>query len=425
MSTPGFTAEHSLYRTRRNYCMSEAHHQANGIMLPGLLPQIPASALGIGPPITFCPPGQELCSVSGTAGFCCPPGQSCCDPDTNLCCLPGYSCCNGECCPFPRPRMSCCNGECCQAGGCCNGVCCSSNQACLNGCCASTPIGPTANSKNNYVFMSSANGINCQNILGLKVSLHVTQDMVATVTSASGGTPIPNGGFTMQLNAGPGVSSPTINWMQYVFLISDNAIASQVEYWANSTTQSFNSFQHILPLDSNAIPAGYVFEIDLNNDATGNITGATFTVTDNNGKTTSGSTPLPANQQFPINGFQVNIVGPDNSTNSQFSSGAGTITYEISDGQLCPAADQCGAAGPGESSNVTYEAIGPPCCASQRTQSFQIPGAPPIPCCPPGLVCCGGCPRGGGGCPQRCRTQEQCLEVPRVVPSARQRMDNA
>jgi hypothetical protein len=389
MSTPGFTAEHSLYRTCRNYCTFGTHPQANGMTLQLLPSQIP-------PPIHPC--GLLVpCYVSGTTVFCCPPGQSCCDPDTNTCCLPGqccngeccspgHACCNGECCGLPGwsccngeccPPGQCCNGICCPNGVCCNGVCCSGNQACFNGCCASYTVGLTPNGNNNYIFMSSANGNICQNILGLKVSLNVTQDMVATVTG--GGTTTQNGGFSMQLNAYPGVSSPTTDWMQYVFIISGNAINSQVQYWdltawqscltncdqkclnrgqnvnqcqancpgqcVNSTNVPVNSSQRILDLFSNTIPAGYVLEIDLNNDATGNITGATFTVTDNNGNTTSRSTTLPANQQFPIVGFQVDLVGPDNSQNSQFSSGAGTITYEISDGQLCPAADQCGPAG--------------------------------------------------------------------------------
>jgi hypothetical protein len=92
----------------------------------------------------------------------------------------------------------------------------------------------------------------------------------------------------------------------------------------------------VLSLPNNTVPAGYALEIDLINDSAGNITGATFSVTDNTGKTTSVSSPtLDANQQFPIVAFQVNVVGPDNESDSQFYSGAGTITYEISNGQLC------------------------------------------------------------------------------------------
>jgi hypothetical protein len=464
MSTPGFTAEHSLYRTRRNYCMSEAYHQANGIMLPELLPQIPASAHG-GPPITFCPPGQELCSVSGTAGFCCPPGQSCCDPETNSCCLPGQPCCNGECCT--QPRWSCCNGECCAPGWCCNGICCPENvccngvccsagqaccngvccpagqcgcdgvccsegQACYNGCCATNTSGLTLSSKSNYLLING----NCQNMKDLSVSLNVTQDMVAAVTPSSGGSVTQNGGFDLQLNA-YNPAGPTTSWMQYFFNVSGNAISYQVQYHdiqaecacghavCDCAPPLVNLNGTVLSLSSNTIPAGYVLEIDLSNDSVGNITGAIFTVTDNSGNTTSRSATLPATQQFPIVAFQVNVVGPDGGSNSQFSSGAGTITYEISNGQLCvegglpdlcseSAGSKAGTAETAETSNATYGAIGPPCCASQLTQSFQTP-VPPIPCCPPGTKCCGRCkprPDGtglicGDGQPGNCIGQDE------------------
>jgi hypothetical protein len=201
--------------------------------------------------------------------------------------------------------------------------------------------------------------------------------------------------------------------MQYAFLISGNAIEATVQYWniaafssclstcdqncvnqgqnvnqckaqcplqcVNSQTQTVNLSQNVLNLSSNTIPAGYVLEIDLNNDVEGNITGASFSVTDNNGNTKSATVPLDANHQFPIVAFQVTFGGPGNGSNSQFSSGAGTITYGTSTGQLCVEGglpDVCSkssgsGAGTAETSNATYSAIGWPCCASQPTQSLS------------------------------------------------------
>jgi hypothetical protein len=83
------------------------------------------------------------------------------------------------------------------------------------------------------------------------------------------------------------------------------------------------------------VPAARLAVPLASNDSAGNITGATFSVTDNNGNTNSKTITLDANHQFPIVAFEVNVVGPGNHSNSQFSSGAGTITYEISNGQLC------------------------------------------------------------------------------------------
>jgi hypothetical protein len=136
----------------------------------------------------------------------------------------------------------------------------------------------------------------------------------------------------------------------------------------------------VLSLPSNTIPAGYVLEIELNNDSFGNVTGALFSVTDNTGKTTSSLATLDPSHQFPIVAFEANVVGPDNASNSKFSSGAGTITYEISNGQLCAEGGlpdiSCGSPGTklistAETSNATYGTIGPTCCASLITQSVS------------------------------------------------------
>jgi hypothetical protein len=129
--------------------------------------------------------------------------------------------------------------------------------------------------------------------------------------------------------------------------------------------------------DSNTIPAGYLFEIALN-ESNGNVTSATFTVTDERTRTPVGTpvtVPVPSAYQFPIVAFEVNVVGPDNLSNSAFSSGAGQITYKSS-GQLCVEGglpESCSGNGTitGETSNATYGTIGPPCCASQLTQSLS------------------------------------------------------
>lgn len=82
--------------------------------------------------------------------------------------------------------------------------------------------------------------------------------------------------------------------------------------------------------------------------------------------------------QFPIVAFEVNVVGPDNSSNSAFSSGAGTITYESS-GQLCvegglPKSCSGNRTFTAETSNANYAIIGPPCCGSSLQQSVTTQG---------------------------------------------------
>jgi hypothetical protein len=329
-----------------------------------------------------------VCCLAGQCcnGVCCQAGESCCVEPTggSVCCSTGQ-CCNGVCCTTGTDR--CCNGVCCPPDQCgCSGACCLAGQTCFNGCCATNTAGLTLSSGSNYLL---SNG--CQNIQGLKVFLDVTQDMVAAVTPFGGGPATQNGGFAMQLNA-YNPEGPTTDWMQYIFLISGNAINYQVQYWdlaaacacghavCDCTGPLVNEFGTLLSLPSNTVPAGYALDIELASETnTGNITGATFTVSDGKGNTKSSTVTLDANHQFPIVAFQVNVVGPDNASSSQFSSGAGTIFYAVSSGQLCVEGglpDLCSKSsgsdrGTAETSNAVYGPIEAPCCASELSQSLS------------------------------------------------------
>jgi len=205
------------------------------------------------------------------------------------------------------------------------------------------------------------------------------------------------GGFTIQLN---GYSPNNVTraggsyWMQYIFWIhgaggtpTDYQIDTQVQYYncndSNLCAKNANPCENVCGgqnivsgRNSNTIPAGYLFEIAVNNDSNGNITSATFTVTDSGTPVGSPVTvPVPSAYQFPIVAFQVNIVGPDNGSTATFTSGKGTITYESSS-QLCVEGglpDGCSGNGTptGEKSTAKYGTIGPPCCGSQLSQSLS------------------------------------------------------
>src|SRR5262245_54136064 len=139
MSTPGFTAEDSLYKTSGQYHTSAALVQAGGAILQefsspegrwfsptplaGSFPGPGGISCGTcylddtgacvkdcvscrpGPPPVdcqnftaacpdreCCPPGQDPCP---DARFCCPPGQQCCDSKRRLCCPASETCCVG------------------------------------------------------------------------------------------------------------------------------------------------------------------------------------------------------------------------------------------------------------------------------------------------------------------------------------------
>src|ERR1700691_1227951 len=72
------------------------------------------------------------------------------------------------------------------------------------------------------------NGSNCAPITGLGVSLYVTQDLVASPTSASA---IP--GFSMELNGAPNQNptQPDVWWLQWVIQVTNNQISPFVQYW--------------------------------------------------------------------------------------------------------------------------------------------------------------------------------------------------
>jgi hypothetical protein len=316
-----------------------------------------------------CPSGQDACSDPyNPSRFCCPLGTSCCFPDNHLCCA-------GPCCFTPSGI----------------GFCCPEGTDCFDGCCVTNTGGLSLTSNSNFLIANCGNctypnvGGNCQNniIEGLKVSFQVgPEDMVAAATPYAGGSSTPNAGFTIQLNAHNPSGSPT-NVMQYVFLISGDQIAWQVQYWGVPPTGGESDLYPLggsilssLPL--NTVPAGTLFEIALTNEPTGSVAGGTFTVTDNLG-INLGTAAFTVSQNFwyPIRAFEVDIVGPDNSQCAEFSSGGGTITYSTTSGQQLCAAGGLGVCSTAtnttcESSNATYGPIGPSCCGGELSQSVSF-----------------------------------------------------
>lgn len=376
-----------------------------------------------------CPPGQSccfgVCCPAGTnccGGICCPSGQCGC----NGACCPTGQCCNGVCCP---PGQCGCNGSCCPAGQCCNGVCCPPGQSCSNGICcptgqvncsnscvdlstdsqncgscasacgrgqncvngqcicatASDPsfCSPTGRkSSSNYFLANFDFQNNCQPITNLSVTLTATAD----INSSSG--------FTVQLN---GDSQQGIDaWQQYVFSIVGNSIKGQINNWQNSTTAIVCDAVDVASTPiSNGIPNGYSLQITLQyENVSGAVSGARFQVFSPQGKSLGDKTFLVSqatcNCNFPpgfqctgyqstadlsaITTFQLNIVGPGNSSAANFTSGAGNIVYAgpeltaLSSPPACveAAGNLCTA----ETSNATYGQLDA-CPHQSQTQTFN------------------------------------------------------
>ena len=407
MCIPGFTAQAALYDSLRYYATLAGSDPACAQPLRFAMPKggyhPPDCKETCGPYGSDC---MRTCTVDCHPGF---PGNShtfkesrcsdtegCCggkcvdilhDPNCGFCgkkCSGSHpTCCAGECVNLKESTRNCgeCGRDCrpgsCEAGKCvcpsghhtCAGICCPSGQDCLNGCCVTNTAKLTMSSDENALLFNG-----CKNIEDLTVSLRVTEHLVAT------------NGFSLQLNAYSPSSSADL--LQYLFQVAGNEIVGSIQYWDSSAAcchqgvcdctgpvMIMNSSVRSLP--SNTLPAGYELKIFLNTDDNERVTSATFTVTDNHGHTDSQEIDIDSDQLHRIRAFEVNVVGPFNDEHSHFSSGAGTITYEVLTGELCVEGglpERCTNIPfpTAETSNAKYGPIGPACCNSRLSQSLSI-----------------------------------------------------
>jgi hypothetical protein len=357
-----------------------------------------------------CSAGQMCCG-----GQCCTPSNCCnnqcvdtssnpqhCGTCANSCgggvcaggkcvgCPTGLSNCSNTCVNLQTDTRNCGNcGHVCTGGWTCQqGTCsCSQGQTVFNGCCITNAGNLSLSSNSNYLFSNS-----CNPILGLTVSLQVTQDLNAAQ------------GFSFQLNA-YNPAGPSTSWMQYVIMMNGTGFAARIEYWDGQCslanpgsincitfppntcigpvcwTSNPASIPGINVSQANIVPAGYTLQIQLSipgGDAS--VVGAQFTIFDNMGNSYPLFLPVDPNFFFPIVAFQADLVGYDNGNPTTFQSGAGNIIYETPN-QLCVEGglpEMCAhSSGVGfttaETSNITYGAMGSAgCCGSRIDQSFKF-----------------------------------------------------
>ena len=371
------------------------------------------------------------CGSCGTAcvSRCCTEG-ACADlsSDPNNCGLCGNVCasricCSGQCINslFNDPNNCgacgnvCANG-CCSRGVCANlatdpgncGTCgqvCPLNSCCNNGACTSVPSLSSlsqnpgncnkASTSTNY-WLGTAN---CANLQGLSVTLDVSRELYSA------------NGFSLQLNAVPPPSSSgQIDWVQYAFLVNLGSplfqipatVSGWVEYWNQAFSQSSacivftnqdnanccsnadccdsvcGTLVRELPGLNPEIPPNYTLQISLStNPGNGNVTQATFAVTDSEGNRNSLNVPIPASRQVPIQAFQFVAVGLDNCAAATFTNeSGGLIKYSVQSGQqlcvqgagyTCPFNGYSGFTG--ESSNAGYGTMDS-CCGAELQQTL-------------------------------------------------------
>jgi hypothetical protein len=192
-----------------------------------------------------------------------------------------------------------------------------------------------------------------QPLTGVTATIIVTQDIIAYENSLS------EKGFTIQLSCFS-VPGHECYWQQYGFQMSGGGtLTSWINNWKNEDVYFCNTPYTIKKnLPNNAIPAGYVLSITLDNDNEQNIDKVTFKVIDNNGHSIYNKTHVVANvvhgksRIAPIKDMTMNLVGPDDGAEVIFRSGAGTFTY-ICDSPLMAVAG----IETGESGNSSYTPV--------------------------------------------------------------------
>ena len=176
---------------------------------------------------------------------------------------------------------------------------------------------------------------NCSNLKGVSVTIDVTQDIVGS------------DGFGFQVNA-YSAKSDYDGGQQYLIYLDPHSSPAQLNCMVDNWTESPKLGQiinHIVPLatlPSQKLPSGYQLKISLDNDSSGNITGATYVVSDNTGKTIGNQTiklltldlvsgsPVTSADLAPVVSFQLDFVDYLNGGTTVLSSGAGEISYNAS-----------------------------------------------------------------------------------------------
>lgn len=183
----------------------------------------------------------------------------------------------------------------------------------------------------------------CKSLRNLTVTLRVTEDLIT----------LNNAGFSLQLNCYPQPTPPVngrpLIWIQYVIGVVSNSVEWGIQYWSAQPvpkgTPGFGfspspNYVAFGPAPSNQMPKGSVMKIALATDSKGNVTSATFSVTDPKGNVSKYTYPSPTNvlPLAKIYGFQVNLVAAPSTATSvnpvTFTQGTGKLTYSVSSGTL-------------------------------------------------------------------------------------------
>jgi hypothetical protein len=183
-------------------------------------------------------------------------------------------------------------------------------------------------SNHNYFLEENGNSI-----LGLSVTVTIDADLISS-----------SNGWSIQLN-GYSPAGNVNGWQQYVVYASPSSsqLVARIDNWDQSLNELVRADVNLTSLPSSTLPSGYAIRIALSNDSSGNITGAAYSASDNNGKSLGAVTinivgqtlrttkkPATAANLAPIRAFQLNVVGDYGGARATLTSGSGWITYAAS-----------------------------------------------------------------------------------------------
>jgi hypothetical protein len=232
-----------------------------------------------------------------------------------------------------------------------------------------TPSPSGFGSNSNQILFSS-----CKPLQGVSVTIAVTEEIVCRAASG------PTKGFSFQLNAYSPKNEKSA-WQQYIISLFGNTVVGAVDNWPLIGDNIINDFFNLVSLPTKGIPSGYVLQMTLHNDTKNNITGATFVVKDDQGRTIANVVKVLTDISgvssadiAPIIAFELNLVGPVNSESAVLSSGAGTITYQaITPLAALNSEPSCAESGyvTAETANSLYSLM-PATTSTQLLQKFSI-----------------------------------------------------
>ncbi len=175
-------------------------------------------------------------------------------------------------------------------------------------------------------------------LLGVKVILEITEDVVLAYDGPpQAGLPSVTG-FAFQLNA-RSEDGYDVYMQQYIFQIFGNELQSNINNWNAANKELINQTVGICsPPNANVLPAGTRLLLELVQAHDGTVSGGIFNAMNAHGHslgTCVNSIHLPAGQTSPVTAIQLDLVGPEDGEAAKLISGAGTITY-ISNNTLVP-----------------------------------------------------------------------------------------